>query len=49
MMPLEKQKMYALTLNRMQNGAKIQMGPFRELNYESATDVSQFKISRSFY
>lgn len=31
--------MFALILNRMQNGAKIQMGPFRKLDYEAATQV----------
>lgn len=32
--------MLALVMHRMQNGAKVQMGPFSELNYEKATDVS---------
>lgn len=46
MMPLKKQEVFALILNRMQNGAKIHMGPFRELNYETATDVSHSKAVR---
>lgn len=37
---MQKQKMLALVVNRMQNGAKIQMGPFSELNYETAKRVS---------
>lgn len=39
LLPTNKQKMFALILNRMQNGAKIQMGPFRKLDYEAATQV----------
>ena len=44
-MPLKKQEMYAMLLNRRQNGAKIKMGPFRELNYGTATDVSGYFVS----
>lgn len=35
----KKQEMFALILNRAQNGGKIYIGPFRELNYETATNV----------
>lgn len=38
-LPPKKQEMFSLILNRMQNGAKIQMGPFRKLDYEAATQV----------
>lgn len=43
LLPLKKQEMLALILNRMQHGAKIQMGPFRVLNYETSTDVRFFE------
>lgn len=35
-----KQKMFVLLLNRMQNGKQLQLGPFLELNYSTATNVS---------
>lgn len=31
--------MFALILNRVQNGAKIKIGPFSERKYETATHV----------
>lgn len=39
MLPPKKQEMFSLVLSRMQNGAKIKIGPFAELNYETATKV----------
>ena len=33
--------MMAFVMQRMQNGGKVQMGPFPELNYETASNVSQ--------
>lgn len=38
-LPLRMQAMYALLLNRVQNGIEIHMGPFRELNYTAVTWV----------
>lgn len=40
-MPSRKQKMLAIVINRMQNGAKIQMGPLSELNYDTASRVGE--------
>ena len=39
LMPTEKQKLLAMVVSRMQNGAKIKMGPLSELNYATATQV----------
>lgn len=38
-LPLQTQRMYALILNRVQNGAEIHMGPFWQLNYGAVTEV----------
>lgn len=43
-MPLEKQKVWALVMQRLQNGGRIQMGPLSVLNYETATRVSQMFV-----
>lgn len=40
-MPIEKQRTLAIVIQRMQNGGKIEMGPFSELNYETASNVNQ--------
>lgn len=39
LLPPKKQEMYALILSTVQIGAKIRMGPLKELNYKTATDV----------
>lgn len=38
----EQQKQIAHILNRLQNGAVIQMGPLAEINYGTFADVRQF-------
>lgn len=37
--PVEQQKNIALMLNRMHNGVSLTIGPFSELNFETATKV----------
>lgn len=39
LLPLRKQEMFKILLIRVQHGVKIKMGPFRELIYETVTDV----------
>lgn len=38
-LPMQTQRMYALILNRVQNGTEVHMGPFQELNYTAVTWV----------
>lgn len=38
-LPLQTQKDIAHILHRSQHGPKLTIGPFAELNYETATDV----------
>lgn len=38
-MSKRNQLSYAHLLNRLQNGTKLRMGPFAELNFETFTDV----------
>lgn len=40
LLPPKEQKMLALALGYVQNGPKCRMGPFVELNYETATKVN---------
>lgn len=47
LLPLKKQQMLGLILSYVQNGPKCHMGPFVELNYETATKVN-FRISLTF-
>lgn len=44
LLPMQKQKMLSLVLKRLQHGVKVQMGPFAELNYETATKVRFIKF-----
>lgn len=39
LLPPKKQEMFGLILSCVQNGAKVQIGPFAVLNYETATKV----------
>lgn len=39
LLPLKKQRMFVLVVSRMQRAAKFRIGPFAELNYETATKV----------
>lgn len=39
LLPTRKQQMYALILNRIQNGASIRMGPFLKLHFAATTQV----------
>lgn len=40
LLPSNKQKMFVMLLNRVQNPGNISIGPFSELNYEMITKVS---------
>lgn len=40
LMPPNERKMIQHAMNRMQNGAVVQMGPFSELNFLTASNVS---------
>lgn len=40
LLPPSSQKMLQTTLHRVQNGARLTIGPFAELNLETATNVS---------
>lgn len=40
-MSINDQKVFSHLLFRMQNGLRLTIGPFGELNYEMATDVSK--------
>lgn len=40
LLPPMYQRMLQSILNRIQNGARLTIGPFAELNMETATDVS---------
>lgn len=44
MMSTEEQKDFGHLLFRMQNGLCLTIGPFSELNYEMATDVSIVRL-----
>lgn len=44
MMSTEEQKDFGHLLFRMQNGLCLTIGPFGELNYEMATDVSIVRL-----
>lgn len=39
LMPIAEQRDFSHLLFRMQNGLRLTIGPFGELNYEMATDV----------
>lgn len=39
LLPLKEQRMFVLVVSRMQRAAKFRIGPFAELNYETATKV----------
>lgn len=39
LLPPKKLEMFGLILSCVQNGAKVQIGPFAVLNYETATKV----------
>lgn len=39
LLPLKHQKTLATAMNRVQNGTTLTIGPFDELNFETATNV----------
>lgn len=48
LMPLQEQKLLTMVIFPLQNGAKIQMGPFSQLNYEFATNVNIKQLQKYF-
>lgn len=46
LLPVKSQIQVCSAMHMIQNGASLTIGPFSKLNMETATDVSQYLLTR---